>query len=310
MIKTKKIVFSILIFFLSIGNSNSNIEDSLFISVGNIAITRSDIINEIKLILILNGQVYSEENKQILEKSAINSVIKRTIKNIEIEKNEITQFSSNDLFKEVNKIAANVNMSLNNLKEVLKKNEISYETFTNNIKIELIWNSLIFNLYKDRVSINEEEIEDQLNLIQKSKVEEYLLSEIIIKSVPNSEVELKVKEIKERINNEGFIKIATELSISESAIKGGDIGWLNENVIQKKYKKIIKSTPVGKMTRPIIIKNGILIFKIRDKRILEKKLSKKDIKNQLMNNEKQKILNMYSLSHYDNLKRNIAIDYF
>ena len=63
MIKTKKIVFSILIFFLSIGNSNSNIEDSLFISVGNIAITRSDIINEIKLILILNGQVYSEENK-------------------------------------------------------------------------------------------------------------------------------------------------------------------------------------------------------------------------------------------------------
>ena len=122
MIKTKKIVFSILIFFLSIGNSNSNIEDSLFISVGNIAITRSDIINEIKLILILNGKVYSEENKQILEKSAINSVIKRTIKNIEIEKNEITQFSSNDLFKEVNKIAANVNMSLNNLKEVnLKK---------------------------------------------------------------------------------------------------------------------------------------------------------------------------------------------
>ena len=311
MIKIKKITFLLLILFLSIENSNSNIEDSLFISVGNVAITRSDIIKEIKLILILNGQVYSEDNKKNLEKSAVNSVIKRTIKNIEIEKNGITEFNSADLFNEVNKLASSANMNLDNFKKVLEKNQISYKDLTNNIKTEIIWNGLIFNIYKDRVSINEEEIEDQLNLIQsKSDIEEYLLSEIIIKSVSSGEVELKIKEIKERINNEGFIKIAKELSISESAVKGGDIGWLNENIIHKKYKDIIRNTEVGKISKPIVIKSGILIFKVRDKRRLKKKLSKEEIKNQLMQNEKQKILNMYSLSHYDNLKRNIAIDYF
>ena len=37
-----------------------------------------------------------------------------------------------------------------------------------------------------------------------------------------------------KIEIEGFEKIAMELSISQSAAKGGDLGWLNENQIAKK----------------------------------------------------------------------------
>ena len=62
---------------LYFGESGAVIKDSLFATVGNKAITRSDILAEIKIILILNGQNFSQENAEILETSAIKTTIQK-----------------------------------------------------------------------------------------------------------------------------------------------------------------------------------------------------------------------------------------
>ena len=100
------------------------------------------------------------------------------------------------------------------------------------------------------------------------------------------------------------------LSISQTAIKGGDLGWLSERKISKKFKSIIFNTPVGGLSTPILVKNGIIIFKVRDKRKTKNKINLEELKNQLVISEKTKMLNMYSKSHYDNLKRTIPIKFF
>ena len=38
------------------------------------------------------------------------------------------------------------------------------------IKTELLWNSLIFQLYKNRISINSDEIEEQLKLLNTKEI--------------------------------------------------------------------------------------------------------------------------------------------
>ena len=49
-----------------------------------------------------------------------------------------------------------------------------------------------------------------------------------------------------------------KLSISQTAVKGGDLGWLNENKISKKFRSIISNTSVGGLSKPILLKeNGI-----------------------------------------------------
>ena len=57
MIKIKKIFLIIFISVITIEKANSEISDSLFASVGNKAITNSDIVNELKLLLILSKQL-------------------------------------------------------------------------------------------------------------------------------------------------------------------------------------------------------------------------------------------------------------
>ena len=56
------------------------IKDRLFATVGNKAITTSDIVNEIKIILIINSIPYTDDKKEQLKQKAVQEIIKRTIK--------------------------------------------------------------------------------------------------------------------------------------------------------------------------------------------------------------------------------------
>ena len=144
----------------------------------------------------------------------------------------------------------------------------------------------------------------------KKKLNEYLISEIVIKPVEAGQIETKIQKLKERIEIEGFEVVAKEISISESAFKGGDIGWVNENVVSNDVRNALKNTSVGKISTPIVMPQGILIFKLRDKKEIEKNISLEEMKNQLVSSEKTKILNMHALSHYDKVRRSISIKYF
>ena len=92
MIKIKKIFFLVLFLLISLEKANTEITDSLFMTVGNKPITKSDLVDEIKIILILNNESYSDEKKEILHESAVRSTVKRTVKIIELERHNYSRF--------------------------------------------------------------------------------------------------------------------------------------------------------------------------------------------------------------------------
>ena len=311
MIKIKKIFIISLIFFFGFFKANAEIKDKLFLTVGNKAITTLDVMNEIKVILILNNMSYDDQKRDELHKMAITSIIKRSVKEIEINKYDFLEYNENDFINELTKLANNINMDLETLKKICNSNELNFSIVENQMKTELLWNSLIFYLYKNRISINLNEIDEQLKLSQnKNEIEEFLISEIVLKRVENDKVKSRIEEITSQIETEGFEAVAMKSSISNSATKGGDLGWLNENQISKKFRSNIINTPIGSLAEPILMNEGILIFKLRDKRKVKNETDLEILKNQLVTTEKTKILNMYSTSHYDSLRRSVSIKFF
>ena len=289
----------------------TTLKDGLYATVGNKAITRLDIMNEIKSILILNNMTYSDDTRQELQQMAVKSVIKRNIKEIEIDKHDFLQFSQTDLNFHLNRIAKNANMDLATLKKTCIANGLEFSILEDQMKVELMWNSLIFQIYRNKISVDLDEIDKQLKLNQnKKEFNEYLISEIIVKAVGKDELESMIKDIKKRIEIEGFKNVAMKLSISESAMSGGDLGWVNENKLAKKFRSILSNTPVGGLSKAILSNENILIFKVGDKRKIEKEINLEELKNQLVESEKTKKLNMYSRSHYDNLRRLVSIKFF
>ena len=259
-------------------------------TIANRAITQSDIVNEIKILLILNNEIYSEDKRDKLQEIAIQTIIKRNIKQMELDRNNFFKFNKKDLEKELINFATSINTDLDTLKNIFASNELDFSIVEDQVKVELSWNSLIFQLYKDRISINPDEIDEQLKLFQKKEINEYLISEILIKkAVDENKLEIEIEELKNKIKIDGFENVAKSLSISMSAIKGGDLGWLNENIISNEIKSAIINAPVGSLSKPILLPEGILIFKIRDKRKIKKNLSLEEAKNQLVKAEKEKL---------------------
>ena len=312
MIHIKKIFYTIIILTVFLTNVKTEIKDSLFATIGNKAITRSDIVNEIKVILILNGKTFKEEDRDRLQESAIKSLVKRTIKDIEIKKYDSLEYNKKDFYDRLEGLASDVDMDVETLKSVCAANEIDFSIIVSQIESELLWNTLIYEKYKNRLLINQSEIEEQLQSFQVEKENEieYLISEIIIKPVPQDKLESTINDLKEKIKTEGFEKIALNFSISESSTNSGDLGWINQNTIAKKIIPVISNTPVGNISEPIVLPQGILIFKIRDKKVTKKSMNLEEAKKQLVNDEKSKILQMYSLSHFDKVRREISINYF
>jgi len=310
-INLKKIFILFIIISVTGIKVKAEINDSIFATVGNKVITRSDIVNEIKIILIFSGQEFSEERLEALQAIAVKDLVKRNVKKIEIKKYNNLQFNPEDLFAELDRLAKSINIDVETLKNTLVTNGINYETLVDIYKTELLWNSLIFDLYKNTISINNEEIDEQIKLIENKKTSvEYLVSEIIVHHVNKAEFDNEVKKIKSAIELEGFENTALKLSISESAIEGGDIGWVNESAIPKNLKDEMERVKIGEISQAVILPEGILFFKIRDKKNIENIIDLDEAKNQLIKKEKANILNMHSLSHYDKLRRTVTIKYY
>ena len=305
----KKIILFIFMIFISIGKVNSSITDSLFMSVGNKPITQSDIINEIKILLILSNESYTEDKRDQLQKQAMQSLIKRNIMRIEIEKFNITEFNITDLENELKRFASKMNVDVDTLKNICESNEINFSLIEDLITVELLWNILVFNLYKNRLIVNSADIDEELKKLEKIKKNEYLISEILIPISDADNTANTIIDLKKKIEIEGFENVAENLSISESSLKGGDLGWLDESIISEKIKPAIVNTPIGNISEAIILPEGILLFKVRDKKEIKSDLTLEDKKNKLVAAEKNKILGMYSLTHYDKVKRSIAIKF-
>jgi len=294
-----------------IKKTNDIIQDGLYATVGNKAITKSDIVSEIKKILILNNKSFSEAERENLQNMAIKALIKRNIKKIEVEKYNLLDFSKKDLNNEIMRLANNLSVNLDRLKEICEINNLDFSIIEESIKTDLRWNSLIFQTYKDRLSINLEEIEEQIKLTQnKKEIEEYLVSEIIIKLVEKDKIQSAIEDLKNKIKTQGFENVAINLSIADSASKGGSLGWINENLIVDKLKSVIANTLIGGISEPILLPKGILIFKVNNKRKTKNTKSLEEIKNQLVAAEKTKILNMHSLSHLNNARKSISVKFF
>ncbi len=97
---------------------------------------------------------------------AIKSTIKRTIKEIEINKYQALEYSKAELNNELTKLSNNIEMDVETLRNVCISNGLDFQNIVNQIKTELQWNSFIFSMYKNRISVNLAEIDEQLKVNQ------------------------------------------------------------------------------------------------------------------------------------------------
>jgi len=308
--KSKLIKSLIVVFFLfvNLNTAYTQTNNAIVITVGNQPITRLDLMKEIKLIAISSNVLIVEKNKKQIRDLAIQSLIKRTIKEIEIKRLNVDRYNKEEVKSKILNIANSLGLDERGFNQLLAENGLEFTDLERRFKTELKWNTAIFQLYKNKIYLNTVEIEEKINLELKNVKSEktFLLSEIAV-NLPTEGYEQYVKKIEKQISQEGFEKTAKNLSISKSAEYGGSIGWIEQNKLAKIIYKNIKSLKKGEITNPIILGEKIIFIKKIDEKGGE--INIENIKKDIVNAEKMRKLDMFSNSHYSELEKKIQVKF-
>ena len=241
------------------------------------------------------------------------SLIRENIKKDEIEKYiKIENFNRDELMKGVIKnVYERLNFqNISDFQKYLETFDFSLADVEKKLKIEIMWNQLIAEKFKNQIMIDKNKIRKKVldEKINYKNLIEYDLSEIVFSAKNKDELTLKKEQIKKTIENISFETAANKFSISDTANFGGNIGKVNENQLSQLVKDELKKISPGEYTKTINIGNNFMIIKINEKKLVDLKLDENEIINKMVEIEKKKQYENFSLIYYNKIKLNSQIN--
>ena len=187
--KKLPIFFFIIIFFLLQNKIvHSQINNKIIISVGDYPITTVDLLKEVKLIAILSDTEINQNNREQIKGLAVKSLIKRNIKESEIKRRNIYKYNKKQLDALILNTSKKLGVDQQGLKQILERNNLSFKELKKRFETDLKWNYMIFQIYKNKISLNTAEIENKI--------------QIKVENLKNSSYQSEINLIKEQIINQ------------------------------------------------------------------------------------------------------------
>jgi peptidyl-prolyl cis-trans isomerase SurA len=236
----------------------------------------TELIAVVKRNAMLNNQ--SLPSDRALRTQAIEKLIIDNLQTQMAERMGI-QISDPQLEQTILNIAQGENMKIAQFREKVAQEGVSYDTYREEIRKELILGEVRRANVRRRVYITEQEINILVNLIDEQGDEqaEYNLGHILIEFPPEP-TDTEIEQAKTRANkviellNKGsdFAKIATASSGGSQALEGGDMGWMNINSMPTLFAEAVQKKSKDDLIGPIRSGAGFHILKVKDLRGIEK----------------------------------------
>ena len=307
MIKQLKYIIISIIYSLLIINNCNSVENKILFKVNNTIITSLDIFTELEYLKTINKEFKKIEKEKAFEISK-NSIIREKIKEIEI-KRVIKEIKIEDKILNNLIISYFKEFKINTITEFenfFLSKDIDPHVIKKKISIEVLWNQLIYSKYNQNVKIDKQLIKN--NLSNNKKQTEFLISEILFNIDENEDLNKKFLLIDNSIKEINFAQTALAYSISDTANKGGNLGWISESILSEQIYKKIKKLKIGEHTNPILVPGGFLILKLLDFKEVNKEF---DIENEFKKIVKEKTnqqLNRFSNIYFNKVKKDIVIN--
>ncbi len=179
-------------------SSNAELNIKVIISVGDEIITNHDLDKEINYLNVITvGQIKKIDNQES-KKIAIDSLIKDKIKIIALSNYNNIIIKDELVNNQIIKTSRNIGFrSIEDFMTFLKFEEYEFDEFKKKILLELKWNQLVYQFYKNQIIIDKEKIDKELKILiaEQEKNMEYLVYEIFIEDAAIKELNKKSEEI-------------------------------------------------------------------------------------------------------------------
>ncbi len=215
-----------------------------------------------------NGQLppRAEIEKQVLDRLILTrvQVERATSTGIQVGDSEVDQA--------VARIAAQNQMTLEQLRTSLERDGFSFDEFRKGMREEVTVQRFRQRFAQSRVQVTDTEI-DILLASNSLKTGEVRLQHILV-GVPEGATSVQVQAARERAErvirevNAGltFQQAAIKYSEGQQALEGGDLGWRRYEEVPTAFADLVAGMNKGDLSQPIRGPNGFHIIRIADQR--------------------------------------------
>jgi peptidyl-prolyl cis-trans isomerase SurA len=197
-------------------------------------------------------------------------LVDEKLRNQEVRRRRIP-VTDEDVADAISDLEKRNNLPSGALLEQLRRAGVQPRALYDQLRSQIGWARLIRITLGDRAEPSDQEVQDFIRTAKARTGEpEYQVSEIFI-PVENPAQEAETRRFVEEVTRQlragtPFQVAATQFSQSQTALQGGDLGWVHKDQLDPEVASIVERMPPGAISNPIRVAGGYQIVALRSKR--------------------------------------------
>jgi peptidyl-prolyl cis-trans isomerase SurA len=252
-------------------NVYAEVLDRMIANVENEPILESELQREVAAIVQkIQASNTAMPPDYVLKKQVLEKIIIEKLQHQLAERAGIN-ISEEMLTNSATDIAQRNNMTLEQFKQELQNQGMTYQGFLDNMRNEIVINQLRGKEIGDRIKVTDREIEHFIETEDKGGegLGQYHLGHILIavKEGASADViqkaKIKVDQLVKALRSgQDFTKTAMSESDDDNALKGGDLGWRSKSDVPTLFVDVVSKMANGEVSDPIRSPSGFHVIKM------------------------------------------------
>ena len=240
-------------------------------------ITNDDIDSRTRLFALSTGLPLAGDVLDRLKPQIVRQLIDERLR-LQAARNRKIVVQPNDIAAAIREIEQRNGMPPGLLRQRLGAAGVSQRTLVDQIRAQLAWGQLLREQLADKLTVTDTEVEEQLRLrTRQTGQTEFRVGEIFIPvdDPANTADAQRFAEtvIKELRAGAPFPLVAAQFSQNQSALEGGELGWVQTNQMDQAVAALVTSMPIGAISNPVKVAGGFSIVTLQGKRALGQDLA-------------------------------------
>jgi peptidyl-prolyl cis-trans isomerase SurA len=233
-------------------------------------ISNLDINNRARLFALSTGLPLAPDVIQRLKPQILRQLIDERLRVQEAQRRKIV-IQDKQIAESIHEIEQHNGMQAGLLRQKLAADGVSQRTLIDQIRGQLAWTEVLRQQMAEKVSITDAEVAEQQKLeSQRVGQQEFRLGEIFI-PVDNPSNAADAQRFAETVISElhagaAFPMVAAQFSQTQTALEGGEVGWVQANQLDPEVARLVTQMPIGAISNPVKVPGGFSIIALQGRR--------------------------------------------